>query len=415
MLSSAGVDISKLEHVTSYDQLTADHAKQAGAGGIFAVPNGEEHGAGEDKAGAYIVPGDVWDKAISKPLTITTGYEVDPKTGAVTPKTITAQEGTKVGTLLAIAKGAQADLATKQGQIYKQAQLQHEQASTQQEKAGTVKDIAEAGKATAEATKATQEAAQAGTLNAPGSEGLNGDAYLKSLPQPTQELFKSVAEGRNAAFTIQNRKGELTPAGQAFIRAFPDFDIAKSKEYPKLVTEFTTGQTGKALVAQGTAINHARAAYDNTAAWSFIPGTAENKRYNQDVTFVSEELGKYLKGGVATEGEVHAIQDGLKSSVPWLRKAALENAGHIIEGRRSELQQQWKNGQVRPSYQPPMPNISPEAEANLAYMRSGGKTTNPAMAGTGTPKMPSGATVKVPGSDGKLHWSDGKADLGVAE
>lgn len=29
--------------------------------------------------------------------------------------------------------------------------------------------------------------------------------------------------------------------------------------------------------------------------------------------------------------------------------------------------------------------------------------------------QPAGATMKVPGSDGKLHWSDGKQDLGVAE
>jgi hypothetical protein len=29
--------------------------------------------------------------------------------------------------------------------------------------------------------------------------------------------------------------------------------------------------------------------------------------------------------------------------------------------------------------------------------------------------MPAGATMKVPGSDGKLHWSDGKQDLGVAQ
>jgi hypothetical protein len=28
---------------------------------------------------------------------------------------------------------------------------------------------------------------------------------------------------------------------------------------------------------------------------------------------------------------------------------------------------------------------------------------------------PAGATMKVPGSDGKLHWSDGKSDLGVAQ
>ena len=29
------------------------------------------------------------------------------------------------------------------------------------------------------------------------------------------------------------------------------------------------------------------------------------------------------------------------------------------------------------------------------------------------PSVPPGATMKVPGSDGKLHWSDGQNDLGV--
>jgi hypothetical protein len=31
------------------------------------------------------------------------------------------------------------------------------------------------------------------------------------------------------------------------------------------------------------------------------------------------------------------------------------------------------------------------------------------------PSVPAGATMKVPGSDGKLHWSDGKSDLGVVQ
>ena len=106
------------------------------------------------------------------------------------------------------------------------------------------------------------------------------------------------------------------------------------------------------------------------------------------------------------------IQNAIKSNIPWVRKGALENAAHIIDGRRSELEQKWKNGQVRPSYQPPMPNVSPDALANLAYLRSGGKTTNPEATAV---KPPSGATVKVPGSDGKMHWSDGKTDLGLAE
>ena len=34
---------------------------------------------------------------------------------------------------------------------------------------------------------------------------------------------------------------------------------------------------------------------------------------------------------------------------------------------------------------------------------------------TGTTGPPQGATMKVPGSDGKMHWSDGKRDLGVVQ
>lgn len=415
VLSAAGVDVNTLEHITSSDQLTDSHAKQAGNGSVFAIPNGEAHAEGEDGAGAYVVPGDVWDKKTSKEVTITTGWDIDPKTGKATPKTTTAQPGTSVGTLIAIAQGAQQDLAKKQQAIIDQSKA--EQATVAGANAATdeaLKQQAERGSIAHQAAETKQidlANAQVGALNQPGSENLQGEQYLSTLPQAEQNSFKAIAEGRAQPINLQDRKGNLTPAGQAFMRAYPDYDIGKAKEYSKGVTEFTTGQTGKAIVAMGTGINHLRAAYDNTNASSFVPGTAENKRYNQDVTFVSEELGKYLKGGVATEGEVHAIQDGLKSSVPWLRKAALENAAHIIEGRRSEIEQQWKNIQVRPSYQPPLPNMSKTAEDNLAYIQSGGKRTSAAQ----PPTPPQGATMKVPGSDGKMYWSDGKNNLGLVQ
>src|SRR5258708_6505222 len=129
VLSAAGVNIADLEHITDSKDLTASHAKQAGAGDIFPVQNGEKHDAGEDKAGVHLVPGDVWEQPITKPVTITTGYEVD-KNGKSTPKTVTAQEGTKVGTLLAIAKGAQTDLANKQKTIMDQAIINQKNAES---------------------------------------------------------------------------------------------------------------------------------------------------------------------------------------------------------------------------------------------------------------------------------------------
>lgn len=38
----------------------------------------------------------------------------------------------------------------------------------------------------------------------------------------------------------------------------------------------------------------------------------------------------------------------------------------------------------------------------------------PGATAAAAPSIPKGATMKVPGSDGKMHWSDGKQDLGIA-
>src|SRR5579883_111102 len=134
ILAAAGVDVASLEHITSYDQLTDSRAKQIGSGDVFAVPSGEEHKKEEDGAGAYLVPGNIWDESIKKPVSITAGWEVD-KNGKATPKTITAQEGTRVGTLLAIAKGAQQDLVNKQGQLLQQSKLEEQRSEIEKNEA----------------------------------------------------------------------------------------------------------------------------------------------------------------------------------------------------------------------------------------------------------------------------------------
>lgn len=55
-----------------------------------------------------------------------------------------------------------------------------------------------------------------------------------------------------------------------------------------------------------------------------------------------------------------------------------------------------------------------------SYRTAGGNPSNPSPSKPNSMKppaaaAPAGATMKVPGSDGKLHWSDGKRDLGVAQ
>jgi hypothetical protein len=225
----------------------------------------------------------------------------------------------------------------------------------------------EAEKAQAEKDKKTAQ-----DFNPPSSANLTGDAYLKTLPLPQQNLLISVGEGRNTTVAIQNRKGELTPLGLALTQAYPDYDITKAKDYQKLRTDFITGPTSKALTSYGTAMNHGRLMYDNTGNNSYIPGTAEFTRYNQDALYLATEVAKALNPtGVASEGTVKEQVDALTSRTN--RKAAIENAEHILTGKMAEIRQRWANGQVRPSYQPPMPGLSKEATDNADYVRNHGQ------------------------------------------
>jgi hypothetical protein len=237
------------------------------------------------------------------------------------------------------------------------------------------KDLGEAAKFRGEANKANSEATQQKQLNPTGAEGLTGEAYLQTLPQGQRDVIKAIAEGRETRTPrqLQDKNGNPTPLAVALHRAYPDFDDKKAAAYGGLVKDFTTGPTSRTLTSYGTAINHARALYDNTGPNSYIPGTDEYKRYNQDVTYVATEVAKALNPtGVATESAIKEQEDALRSI--FNRKAAIENAAHILNGKMSEIKQRWLNGQVRPSYQPPMPGLSKEALDNAEYLLSGGKS-----------------------------------------
>jgi len=277
---------------------------------------------------------------------------------------------------------------------------------------------AEAFEKTELGNKAKKDADTEALFNPPASSGLNGDEYLKTLPQDQQNVLKAFAEGRETRSPrqLQDKNGNPTPLANALHRAYPDFDDKKAAAYGAVVKDFTSGPTSRSLTAYGTAINHARALYDNTNLKSYIPGTDENKRYNQDITYVATEVAKALNPtGQATESAIKEQEEALRSYTN--RKAAIENAEHILTGKMAETKQRWANAQVRPSYQPPMPGLSPEAIANADYVRNHGKVSQPSSQPQGGQNFPPGATHIVPGPDGKNHYTnaDGTKDYGVAQ
>jgi hypothetical protein len=303
------------------------------------------------------------------------------------------------------------DLQGPEAQTKYQGYLEEQRKDAEKKEHEEAEDKAKMIEANAKAEEARIKGNELNLFNPPASGNKQGADYLASLKPENQEFLNSVHEGRsgNKPIALQRpRTGEPTELGLAYMRAFPGSDLTKAENYPKMVKEYSaSGPTGKSIMAMGTAINHTRAAYDNTGRNSYIPGTQEHNRYDQDITFVAEELGKYVKGGVATKDEVDKITQGIHSDNPNTRKSALENAAKIIEGRRSELQQGWTNGLANPStYNPPMPSISPEAEANFQYLKNGGKVA----AGAKTVKLssPDGKqTMDVPADQVEWYKSAG--------
>lgn len=365
VLSAAGVNIADLEHITDSKDLTEAHAKQAGSGDIFPVQNGEKHDAGEDGAGVHLVPGDVWEKPITKPVTITTGYEVD-KNGKTTPKTVTAQAGTKVGTLLAIAKGAQSDLATKQKNIM-------DQATINQKNAEAFKATEEGKKAASEA-KATDLFSGGGAAGGPSTQNIDpktgaDEGYLKSLPPNLSAEVRAMGEGRveiNARM-FQSKQGQQL--GAALTRAYPGFDQSKAQSYFKMRQDFTSGKTATAINSYNTGIAHLGTMWDHVSGTNSVqlnnPFSDVHRQLDLDKQLVSTELAKAVSNGSMTEGEKNEILKSIAGATVSSYQTRIREAVTLLHGKQEAYQEQWNNG-APPGAVSQVHIISPQSEQTIS-------------------------------------------------
>lgn len=65
---------------------------------------------------------------------------------------------------------------------------------------------------------------------------------------------------------------------------------------------------------------------------------------NEDAHAISSELEKLVSGGVGTEGQVKAWQDALHSTLPSIRKGAINEISQLIGGQFQGMQQTYKAG-----------------------------------------------------------------------
>jgi hypothetical protein len=367
-LTDAGISPTAMP--TSWTDAQA-HIKDITSGRSLPLFNGE---AGSDSGVGMFDVRQLRTTPLLKPATFKT-YTAD-RDGNPIEKINTLQAGTSALDYVSAAMAGKSQLK----QILSQQSVKQ---AAELHKATIKEKNAQAFKAGAEGKKAEAEAAQTANLNPKGSEGLSGDAYLKTLPEPQQSLITSIAEGRNTKANIQNRKGELTPLGLAVMQAYPDFDVQKAAKYGDTLKEYQStknGTAGGSLNAGATALKHLarlKQINDENSLEVHIHGTAPNREYNNLLDTVADELGTFYG-----EPKTNEAIESKKATLGGLtnRNAAIVEQAKAMSAKLQSLQQSWDNASPRESFKPPMPYIDNDARTALQKLAPDFVRDNPQFA-----------------------------------
>lgn len=264
-----------------------------------------------------------------------------------------------------------------------------------------------------------------------GADGVN-HSFLAALQQKNParaSLIQSIGQGR----TLLSKYGLNRKDGQALVAdvaaAYPDFDQNKVEQYETALKDFAPGgKSGKNLISLNTALTHLQRSYDHVGLLTSTPGLSAigswlgvqgAGAYKSDVNALASEIATAYKGGVPDKDEVNRWYSAFTAINPNTVRSAYTEAANLLLNKVDEMHDRWADS-VPSSFVAPIQFITDSAAQSFQHVTgqpvpSGLRQKGSANTSTNPAAPPPGATMKVPGSDGKLHWSDGKRDLGVAQ
>lgn len=260
-----------------------------------------------------------------------------------------------------------------------------------------------------------------------GADGVN-HAFLNGMQQKNPEraaLIQSIGQGR----TLMSKYGLNRKDGQALAAdvnaAFPNFDQNKVEQYESAIKDFAPGgKSGKNLIAANTALTHLQRSFDNVGLLTSTPGLSAvgswlgvkgAGAYKADVNALASEIATAYKGGVPDKEEVSRWYNAFTAVNPNTVRNAYAEAATLLLNRVSEMHDRWDDS-VPSSFVAPTQFVTDSAAQSFKHVTGQDVPSELRQRGSANPSNPpAGATMQVPGSDGKLHWSDGKRDLGVVQ
>jgi len=210
--------------------------------------------------------------------------------------------------------------------------------------------------------------AEEGDFGKYGDTNLRGQEYINSLPTGMQATLKAVAEGRELRSPRQflDKNGEPTAFAKALSLAYPDYDIHKGAAYGDVLKRFTAGKMADDLDHGSTALKHLNELQMLNTLDSRRPESAAKKAYDNKLNTVVHELMTFYHMP-ATNDSVESLKSGMGGF--WNRDAAILSQAQSMMDRFESIHQEWKNGQPRESYTPPMPGISDDAKKAMLRLQ----------------------------------------------
>lgn len=219
-----------------------------------------------------------------------------------------------------------------------------------------------------------------------GDENAEGGAFLESLQPNERKLVESIGTGHVNIDQMSRLLQKNSNLVTAIVKAYPDFDSAKAKEYPAVVKDFTSGKTSAALTAGGTALKHLKRLYDVSGPAGFIMGTTDYADRQKTIDQVASEVARFnAAGGEPGQGSIADIKNSLSTIIR--PKEGIKQLTRLLSDNLQTYQNKWDQGAPSDVYRRPMPKVDQEAKDSAGYILSDGKVS-------GTQKAPLKTTAE---------------------
>lgn len=236
--------------------------------------------------------------------------------------------------------------------------------------------------------------------------GLTGEKFIATLPPGRANMLRAMNEGRlvvNPTAFERSTTGKPNQLADDMYAAYPDFNATLGAEWPKAYTNYMiNGQDHKKAVAFNTVMEHSSRLFDNTTVAGVTnPNSKEYQDRQEEMSFVTRELGNAVSTGVLAQAEAEDVRKAIQTNWPTLeaKREKVREAVRLLDSKMKAMQDGFDA--TAPSAGITVPRLQSKA-ATAAHDHVLGIDQQQS-SGAQPPNGPKGGTNPMVSADGKTN------------